>query len=130
MTSSVNKISFFCYYVALFFFLFFLLVLPCFSILEQPIDDLFKAIEKGDVETVKKLISKGVSLNVHGGSLNVTPLHYAASTNNIKLAELLVTNKADIDARDEDNQTPLHTAAYNNSSEIAEVLLKKKQIAK
>ena len=101
-------------------------MLPCFSILEQPIDDLFKAIEKGDVETVEKLISKGVSLNVHGGSLNVTPLHYSASTNNAKLAELLITNKADIDARDEDNQTPLHTAAYNNSSEVAEVLLKKK----
>ena len=77
------------------------------------------------METVKKLISKRVSLNFHGGSLNVTPLHYAASTNNAKLAELLITNKADIDARDEDNQTPLHTAAYNNSSEVAEVLLKK-----
>ena len=35
----------------------------------------------------------------------------------------MITHKADIEARDEENQTPLHDAALKNSTEVAQLLI-------
>ena len=52
-----------------------------------------------------------------------TPLHYAANNNSKETAEILISNGADINAKDEDEATPLHYAANNNSKETAEILI-------
>ncbi|EAX89589.1 hypothetical protein TVAG_485630 [Trichomonas vaginalis G3] len=56
-------------------------------------------------------------------SMLKTPLHYAASNNSKETAEILISNGADINAKDKNRWTPLHYAASNNSKEIAEILI-------
>ena len=89
-------------------------MLSFISYLEQFGNDLSRAILQGDVETVQHLLSLGVSVDVRGGSQNVTPLLYASSMGSIEMATILLKHRADINAWDEDNQTCLHTAAYYN----------------
>ena len=54
------------------------------------------------------------------------PLHLAAQSGNTKVAELLLANKADVNARDNDGDTPLHGAAYAGYKDVVELLLANK----
>jgi ankyrin repeat protein len=55
-----------------------------------------------------------------------TPLHWAASEGHRDVAELLLANKGDVDARHNFYQTPLHEAARNGHKAVAELLLANK----
>ena len=95
----------------------------CFSYVGQ-LSDIFGAIANGDVEMVGRLLLSGVSINVRANVIyNNTPLHLAARYNRTEIAQLLITHKADIEARNEYNNTPLHLAARYNSTEIAQLLI-------
>ena len=99
-------------------------VFSCFSYLEQLDHDLFEAALTDDVGIVSRLLSLGVSPDVRGsGFFNQTALQVAASNNSKEAAQLLITHKADIEARDEDNKTPLFAAAFSNSTEVARLLI-------
>lgn len=98
-------------------------MLSCFSYLELPIDDFCQAAERGDVETVRRLLSHGVSPDVRGGRFSATPLHYTIYCNSTEVTELLLQYNADIEARDKINRTALHHAALGNRREVAELLL-------
>ena len=56
-------------------------------------------------------------------SEEATPLHWAAAKNATETAQLLITQGAEICAKDTLGQTPLHWAARNNAAETTEVLL-------
>jgi len=71
-----------------------------------------------DMEKVKDFLKKGVDVNKVGG--HHTPIEYAVYTGNIKLAELLINNGADII-----QNNPLPTAVAWNRLEMAEFLIKK-----
>ena len=76
--------------------------------LEQPGYDLYQTIETGDVGMVGRLLSLGVSPDVRSNDVFIhTPLHYTALNNSTEIAQLLITHKADIEARDKYNCTPL-----------------------
>ena len=84
-----------------------------------------KACKKGDIEAVKQHLAAGADVNA-GGVFGKTPLHLAALKDHKEIAELLITNGADLNAEDEMNgMIPLHNAAGRGYNEIVKLLIAK-----
>ena len=82
-----------------------------------------KACKKGDIEAVKQYLAAGANVNA-GGAFRATPLHLAAEYGHKEIAELLITNGADVNAKKAvEGETPLHEAAAYGNKEIAELLI-------
>lgn len=90
------------------------------------------AAEEGDAATVAKMLKTDKSLvrvresgNIREvGRNNRTALHYAAAAGQTRVAKILIRNKADVNARnDEDGRTPLHYAATEGHADIARLLI-------
>jgi ankyrin repeat protein len=76
-----------------------------------------------------QFISEAIQNNANIHKCNnsgISPIHFAASTTNIELIQLLITNKADVNMKmqNEGQNTPLHIAAISGNSETIELLLK------
>ena len=56
----------------------------------------------------------------------LTPLHWRRLNGHKDVAELLLANKADVNAKDNDGETPLHMAAFKGHKDVAELLLANK----
>jgi len=56
---------------------------------------------------------------------NVTPLHLAATSGDIRIVKKLVEHKARINVLDSNQATPLHRATAYNHEEVIEYLVKK-----
>ena len=67
-----------------------------------------QAIRDGDLSAVKVLLNSRPGLVFDKDSHGQTPLHLAVRAGRRDLAELLIANKADVNARDKDGWTPLH----------------------
>ena len=80
---------------------------------------LMMACLKGNIEIVKKLISRDADVNKTGW----TPLHYAATGGHIAIIELLLEQHAYIDAESPNGTTPLMMAAHYGSPAAVKVLL-------
>jgi len=52
-------------------------------------------------------------------------LHYAAWKGHKEIAELLIANGADVNAKDYKGVTPLHVAAWEGHTEVAELFIAK-----
>ena len=85
---------------------------------------LIKAVNEGDVVTVRTLAVLGVPVD-RVGSDSMTLLHTAASNGYSDIVKLLLHYGADIEAKGVSNGfTPLHCAALNNRLEVLNLLLK------
>lgn len=73
----------------------------------------------GDAKRVEALINKGAQVN----RLGWTPLHYAASKQQIEVAQLLLRKGALANAPAPDGTTPLMMAARSGSSKMVNLLL-------
>lgn len=73
----------------------------------------------GQTERAKNLIKKGASVN----KLGWTPLHYAASRDQIETSKMLIDNKAIVNAPGVDGTTPLMMAAGTGKESIVNFLL-------
>ena len=82
------------------------------------------AVQDGDIEAVRRLISSGLPLNEFD-EIGRTPLHYAVVAESVEMAVLLLDAGADVNAHDEAHagNTPLAEVAGRCSFEIAEVLI-------
>ena len=80
---------------------------------------LMLAAFKGHFELAQKMIEKGADVNKTGW----TPLHYAASSGQIKLMNLLLEKYAYIDAESPNGTTPLMMASLYASPESVQLLL-------
>ena len=78
---------------------------------------------------VKSKVMAAILLS-HGADVNAkdvffqTPLHYAATTGNIEMAKMLLSRKADVDAKNRSYYSrPLHLAALNGDTSMAKLLI-------
>ena len=87
-------------------------------------DDIFDAINDGDVQTVTKILDDNpdvVSTRDHDG---VMPLEYAAIDGRLDMVRLLLDKKADVNAKESRaGTTAIFTAVLNNHKDITELLL-------
>lgn len=88
------------------------------------------AFSSGDFKDVAEfLIAKGLDVNAkmkYGEAKDATPLHAAAGKGAIKVAEVLIKNGAELDAKvSENHRTPLHVAAREGHKAVAELLIAK-----
>jgi ankyrin repeat protein len=83
------------------------------------------AAQVGDFEMVKKMLKANPDLvSSKDDKYGATPLHWAAAMGHKDVAELLLANKADVNARNNNGLTPLHWAAMNDhNNDMAELLL-------
>ena len=85
---------------------------------------LMNAAERGDINTVKKLLEEGSDVNARSGYRYLRPLHYAAWHGKADTAALLIQKGADVNAVDTFQWTPLHWAVYYGQADVVAVLLK------
>jgi len=86
-------------------------------------NSLQQATRDGDLETVKVLLEEKPELVFRHDSNGRSPLLAAAEQGNLAMVELLLANKANINARDKLGQTPLHIAAYYGNQDMVKLLL-------
>jgi cytohesin len=84
-------------------------------------DPIHDAAKNNNLAGVQAELDKGVDVNKPDlGFFNLTPLHWVISK---RVAELLISEGADVNALALDGSTPLHYAAWNGFTEIAELLI-------
>jgi hypothetical protein len=84
---------------------------------------LHDAVKDGDLARLQELIATGADLTVQDRLVG-TALHWAASTDNIEAARLLIEAGTDVNLPKIDNhQTALHIAAFGGSVEVAVLLI-------
>jgi ankyrin repeat protein len=91
-----------------------------------PLPSIHEAAKHGDVETARTLLKGKPQLVLSKNDYGWTPLHWAAWTGHKAVAELLLKNKAEVNARTNHGNTPLHDAALKGHKDIAKLLLAKK----
>ena len=79
------------------------------------------AAGEGNIEAVKQHIAAGT--DVDAKTSGETPLHWAARFGQSQVAELLIAEGADVNAKNVVGQTPLHLAAGASHKEIIELLI-------
>jgi hypothetical protein len=80
-------------------------------------DLLLYAAYRGDLGTVKGLVSRGVSVNATDHADWRTAMHGAAIKGDVQILRYLISKGADIDALDRAGDTPLEVAASANRTE-------------
>jgi len=89
-------------------------------------DEIHKAVIKGDLNKVVALLKDHPNLLENKDNLGRTPLYDAVCHNQLEIAELLLANGADVNARDGYQHTPLIQALWvNNHQKMMRLLLAK-----
>ena len=84
------------------------------------------AIEKEEVQKVKKYISSGVNINKISPFASITPLIDAIETENTEITNFLIEEGADVNLRPPRNKHyPLHAAVLHRKPEIVQMLINK-----
>ena len=86
-------------------------------------DEIHAAAQDGDLPKVKMLLQAHPGMVSRPGPFGATPLHLAAAFGCLDIAELLLTNQADIKATTAGGKTPLHWAAAEGRTNIVQLLL-------
>lgn len=93
-----------------------------FSLFGDYYDNIPRAVAKGDVAAVQRLLADGTTPQQVDEN-DRTGLHIAAITGNLQIFALLVKAGAHLDAQDPLGNTPLHYAAAGNQIEMVRLML-------
>ena len=78
----------------------------------------------GHISLIKSLLDMGANPNIPSNNqLKVSPIHSACAISNFQIAELLINNGADVNAKQMQGVTPLHSAANNGQTLLAKLLI-------
>lgn len=91
---------------------------------EGPTTPLHRAVRRGDVKAVERLLAEGANVNARDKYEN-TPLHLAAGEGNVRIAEMLLAKGASLAALSSSGDTPLHRAARAGNVEVMKLLIAK-----
>jgi ankyrin repeat protein len=70
--------------------------------------DLHKAVGRGNVGEVKRLIHNGEDIHCPEEEEGMTPLHVAAYLGRLEIVQILINAGAELNSRDSSGDTPLH----------------------
>ena len=90
------------------------------SIVKKEPSTFCKAIMKGDINTVKRLIDLGEDVN--SKSLGMTPAIFAARYNKVEILKVLIDNQADLTIRCNKGWSIEKYAKISNAKDVLEVL--------
>ncbi|MEE9442081.1 MAG: ankyrin repeat domain-containing protein [candidate division Zixibacteria bacterium] len=88
--------------------------------------EIFDAVKANDLSTVKRLITKDLSLVNQKDNYDNTLLHIAADSGYVKIAEYLLGEGADISTKNAEGNTPLHLAALFGHVGVSELFIQNK----
>ncbi|XP_019636854.1 PREDICTED: uncharacterized protein LOC109479344 [Branchiostoma belcheri] len=90
------------------------------------LDTFYTAVQKGDVQTVRRGLDAGVDLRAKRwwDSSSQTSLHVASRHGRTEVATLLIEHGADLEARGWYHNTPLHEAALRGHTGTCELLIR------
>ena len=78
---------------------------------------------KGNIEAVKQYLAAGTDVDAKD-KYGRTPLHYAAGHGHKEITEILITKRADVNAKTNDGFTPLDWAILSKQTKTAALLRK------
>jgi len=98
---------------------------------DQPFEIIFEAVECGTIQEVKRYIKNSTDFSTINGRYehhlyhySPTLLHLAARNPSVEVLQYLVSQGADVNAKNNKGDTPLHCAAiYNPSVEVLQYLV-------
>ncbi|MBU4477802.1 MAG: ankyrin repeat domain-containing protein [Elusimicrobia bacterium] len=102
---------------------FLILLLILSSLAAARAAEIHHAVSTRDRLRVEKILTQTPSAARVAKNKGITPLHIAAALNYSDIAELLIRNGADVNARLDNGYTSLHWAASRNSAETALLLI-------
>lgn len=83
----------------------------------------YEAMYRNDLVTMKRKLDKGCDVNGKYGDFNRAALHYAAETNNVEMASLLLGQKANVNIQDSNKWTPVLRAASLGHKDVVKLLV-------
>lgn len=87
-----------------------------------PTISLYRAIQIGDLDQIKRHIRRGTDLDQPDASGDL-PLHVAARAGQVSIARELARSGASLDGRNRAGQTPMDLALAHGKTKVAELLL-------
>ena len=92
-------------------------------------DNLGGAAREGDLQKIAALLNEDADINGKY-DMGLTPLHWAATMNQVDTIKVLADNRANLNSRDDHQSTPLLVAAFFGNAESVECLLQRGANAK
>jgi ankyrin repeat protein len=84
-----------------------------------------EAAKRGDIQTVRDLVQKGVKINEDLDEYDATALHWSAVKGHRDVAEFLIGKGAIVDQKNRDGDTALHLAVAFGQKDVVQLLLSK-----
>ncbi len=101
----------------------FMITISLFLALTSFGQEIHKAVQKGDIEQVKKLLEENPQLINVKDETGRTPLHWAARIQNLQMMKLLLERGANVNAQDDNGIAALHSLVFRGNQKGVEHLL-------